>query len=916
MKKLPVFLIIFLLVLASATYLYYNHWRSAQQAEEALPCIPQSAALVYEVADFGKQWEHFRQMPMAKTLNQVPAFVAIQHGLNFLKNLVEAPKNLDKVPLIVSIHGLGEEQLGYIFYFNTHDTATREILEAITLRVKEEKAYSETIRNCAGYKITELVKHGATQPLSYIKHKQYVIASYSSLLIEDVVRGLASKQKTGFLDLKKAANTQGSLYVNFNQLPQLLRAFVQHDQVDTLSTSLTTFVLASHFNLKLTHHHLLLSGFASDQATTSSSYLTHTLPSQASGAMLLVPYLPQNTAILQHFTFSDAEQLLASLQQYRSLPQVGKISDTQNISLLAGTLDPMLQGEIGHCTLDTRHNQQKDQLVFMRVHDSQTFIGALQGLNLLTLLSSQGIHEPSSTYKLTTDYFQYWLPGQLLPAFEANYVTQIDDYIVLANSQAGLQTWRSQCRQGKTWSNDPQQNVWLESTLDKAHFSLFVDLKKAWPQIVHSLKPAWQQVCKTHADALQKFRHVSLQLLHERDTGCYVSILLNHQEETEPTRESATQQATARQDALQKTLTTSPIFQTEAPIINRPWLVKSHRGKGHYILLQDALHQLYFLDPTGKMLWKKPLEGPITTDFFEVDYYKNNKTQYLSATNKQLHLLDYYGHKISRYPRPLPQPGQPVHLRVVDYSHNKNYRFLIATAQGNIYLTDKHYRPLPAWNPRSLGQDFASTPLHLRVQGKDYFLMLQTNGALQALNRKGQNYPGFPVDLKAPVHNPLLVRKGKTADDTTLVVLTDTGQHICLNLDGHIQETVQLDLSEGTSNFTLCPNYVTGHQYVMMRQDADKVTVMDEARKLLFEVQHQAQHWLLQYYDFGGNHQFYIMTDIDKQLAYLYDHTGRLLHHIPWRNGHEVSLLVSASEKQLQVYVGFETILSKYTFPY
>jgi hypothetical protein len=916
LKKLPVFLIIFLLVLASTTYLYYNHWRSVQQAEEALPYIPQSAALVYEVADFGKQWEHFRQMPMAKTLNQVPAFVAIQHGLSFLRNLVGTPKNLDKVPLTVSVHGLGEEHLGYIFYFNMHDAATQGILGAIALKIEKEKAYSKTIRKCAGYKITELSKHGVTQPLSYTKHEQYIIVSYSSLLIEDVVRGLASKQKTGFLDLKKGANTQGSLYVNFSQLPQLLRTFVQHGQVDTFSDSLTTFALASHFNLKLTHHHLLFSGFAREQETTSPSYLTHTLPSQAADAMLLAPYLPQNTAVLQHFTFSDAEQLLASFQQYRSSPKVGETSKSNAINLLSGTLDPLLQGEIGHCTLATGHNQQKEQLVFIKVRDPQAFIEALQGSNLLTLLSSQELNLPVSTHKLTTDYFQNWLPGQLFPAFKASYITQVNDYIVLANSQIGLQTWHSQYRQGKTWSNTPQQNVWLESTLDKAHFSLFVDLKKAWPQIIHSLKPAWQQVCKTHAGAFQKFRHVSLQLLHEPDTGCYISILLNHQEETKPTRESATQQATTQQDTLQKTLTTSTIFQTEAPMINRPWLVKSHRGKGHYILLQDALHQLYFLDPTGKMLWKKPLEGPITTDFFEVDYYKNNKTQYLFATDKQLHLLDYLGHKINKYPHLLHQPGQPAGLRVVDYRNNKQYRFLIATAQGNIYLKDKHYRPLPAWNPRSLGQGFASTPLHLRVQGNDYFLVLQTNGTLHALNRKGQNYPGFPVDLKAPVHHPLLVRTGETVNDTSLIVLTDTGQHICLNLTGCIQEAVQLDCSENASSFTLCPNSVTGHQYVMMRQDADKITVMDKTGSLLFEAQHQAQHLLLQYYNFDDTHQYYVLINLDAQLTYLYDHTGRLLHDVPWHNKHKVSLFLSKAARQLEIYVGFETTLSKYTLPY
>jgi hypothetical protein len=915
LKKLSAFLIIFLLALASTTYVYYNHWRSAQQAEEALPYISQNAVLVYEVADFGKQWRYFRQTPMSQTLSQIPAFVAIQKDLNLVEDLVEAPQSLDKVPITVSVHGLDEEHLGYVFYFNTHDAATQKMLEAITIKM-QKNAYRKVMRKYAGYTITELCKHGSTQPLSYIKHEQYVIASYSSLLIEDVVRGLTSKQKTTFLDLKKVANIQGSLYVNFSQLPQILRTFVQHSQLDALRPSLATLALANHFNLKLTHHHLLFSGFASDQETTSASYVTHILPGQAAGAIRLASYLPQNTAVLQHFTFSDAEQLSILLQQYRSLPQRGETSENKSINLLAGTLDPLLQGEIGHCTLANRPNQQQAQLVLMKVQDAHKFIDVLQGLNLLTQLSSQELCLPPSTHKLTTDYFQHWLPGQLFPDFEASYITQVNDYMVLANSQVALQTWYTQYRQGKTWTNDPQKNAWLESTLEKAHFSLFVDLQQAWPQIIHTLVPAWQQVCETHAEALQKFRHLSLQLSHEQDTGFFMSILLNHQDEAKHTSSSNAHQVATQPDTHQKKLTTATIFQTETPMINRPWLVKSHRGQGHHILLQDALHQLYFLDPTGKLLWKKSLEEPITTDFFEVDYYNNNKTQYVCATNKQLHLFDYYGHNISKYPHPLHQQGQSVGLRVVDYSHNKQYRLLIATAQGNIYLKDKHYQPFPDWNPRALGQDFAGTPFHLRVHGKDYFLVLQTNGTLQALNRKGENHPGFPIDLKATVHNPLLVHAGKTVDDTSLIVLTDAGEHICLNLAGRIQEAVQLDRFERTSSFILCPSRVMGHQYVIIRQDEDKITVIDQARNVLFEIPHQTPHVLLQYYHFDDNHQCHVLTNINKQLTYLYDHTGRLLHDIPWHNGHEVSLFFSKEQEQLEVYVCSDTDLLKYTLPY
>ncbi len=898
----------FLLALAGATYLYYTHWRSEYQAGEAMPYILQSAALVYEVADFDRQWENFQQTPIAQELSPLPAFAAIQKAISFFKDLLEGPQGLAGVPLTLSVHELGEEQLDYIFYFNTHHTATQTLLGAIMPKISPEKAYSKAGRKYAGYKIITLSKQGATKHLSYIKHGQYIIASFSSLLIEDVVRALASKRQGSFLGLKKSATTQGSLYVNFSQLPQLLRTFVQHSQADALSTSLATFAQTSQLNVKLTQHHLLLSGFVQAQEP-SVQYLTNVLTGQSAGSMLLAPYLPQNTAVLQHVTFSDAEQLLAALQQYRAQANAPEEAATD---LLTATLYLLLQGEVGHFTLAASQHQKASQLVLMKVVDPYAFTEALKGASLLTALSSQRPELPASCYKIKTDYFQHWLTGRLFPAFEANYLTQVADYIVLANSQLALQTWYTQCQQGKTWANTPTKNAWLASNLDQAQFSLLVDLQKAWPQIMRSLKPAWQQVCEPHADALQSFSQGSVQLLHEPNAGAYMSILLKHKAEDSSQASPVQQAMTIQEEAPLKTLPISAFFQAEAPIIHAPWLVKSHRSKRYYVLLQDALHQLYLLDPDGKLLWKKTLEGPITTDVFEIDFYKNNKTQYLFATDSQLYLIDYYGRRVSRYPHPLPQP---VRLQVVDYNHDKHYRFLMATAQGDIYLKDKQYRPLIAWNPKALEYAFAGTPFHIRVQGKDYLLALQTNGALHALNRKGQSYPGFPVDLKAPVHNSLLVRKGKTAADTSLVVLTDTGQHICLNLAGQVQETRQLDHAEGTAHLIVCPNHVLGNRYAIVRKDTDKIAVMDEALNLLFELPYQAQRLLVQYYDFGDGLQFYMLTNPDEQRTSLYNYTGKQLQATPWQGGHEVRLIFSKEKHQLEVYSCAATQFMRYLVP-
>ncbi len=135
----------------------------------------------------------------------------------------------------------------------------------------------------------------------------------------------------------------------------------------------------------------------------------------------------------------------------------------------------------------------------------------------------------------------------------------------------------------------------------------------------------------------------SLQLLGHAQGDTYASIVIKHKNANALPSQQSTPLPTKVANVDAETPPKAALFQAEAPLIHAPWLVKSHRSGGHYVFLQDAQHQLHLLLPSGKRLWSKKLEGPITSEVFEVDFYKNNKTQYLFATNKQLHLVDYYG---------------------------------------------------------------------------------------------------------------------------------------------------------------------------------------------------------------------------------------------------------------------------------
>jgi len=330
------------------------------------------------------------------------------------------------------------------------------------------------------------------------------------------------------------------------------------------------------------------------------------------------------------------------------------------------------------------------------------------------------------------------------------------------------------------------------------------------------------------------------------------------------------------------------------------------------VLVQDALDQLYFLDNVGKLVWKKKLEGPILTDILLIDLYKNNKWQYACATSDSLHIIDYTGQEVSHYPKKSPQSGKDVKINIIDYSGDKNYRFLMTDSRGNIYLRDAQYRPLPGWNPKSLHAPFAITPFHIRVY-KDYFISLQTNGMLSALNRRGQLYPGFPIKIQENVYNPLIIQRGNHPSTTRLIILTEEGKLYTYNLLGALQNKIQIPKTDYTARFILCPEVGSGNSYAIVRQDLDQVAVLDEQGNLLFEKKQEGEQTLnYQYYVFGS-YQFYAITDPVKKKTYLYDVAGKAIHHLPLDNsGQEIKLFFTETTRQLLVYTSLNKSILKY----
>jgi hypothetical protein len=913
LKKLLAALGALLIALVSIGYLYYRGWQREVQKSDFFPYILTSSALVLDLPVAGRQWDAFQKTTIGQDLGAWPLCNHIKASLVALQQAGVDASIIGDLPVVISIHGLSEEEIGCVFYLDLRMPQVARLIHAIEQADKSNKYVMET-RNYAGHTITAInrVKDKSPRRLYVLKQQHHAIISFSEVLLEDIIRGVAHKKDTAaFLKIQRTGHKQGGVFVNFEQLPSLLRVFLTQANYSTWAPQLAGIAPQAQLELKLTEHHLLLNGILSKGASSSDKpYWYQAISSATPSSFTMTSYIPASTAIIQHYTIHDPLSLAKDMQQYRYQQTGSSGSKKKSISDSASmlpTLHTLVKGELALCTLGT---EPYDQFLLVEVHNVEEAIATLEEAQCITYAPSYQLAKLSTTYTVNPTIFRSWLPQYVFPRFTPMLLSTVDNYIIIASSLQALQVLEASYLQGTTWAQQGSpQHQFLSSTLEAATFSMFINIQAAHLWILQQIKPIWKAMWHKYLAALCKHGYASVQVTysgHEQPVG-HIHLLLAHVEEQVTKVVPATNQLTVTSPG------STSLFQAEAPILTSPMWVRSHKQGGSLLLVQDALHQLYLVDAVGELIWKKQLDGPLLPEVHAVDIYKNNKWQYLCATATSMYVIDYTGHEINGFPRPLLNNGQGIAVNIIDYDRDKNYRILITDEKGNVYLKDTQYRPLPGWNPKAFQGAFVRAPFHIRVS-RDYFIALQEKGTLHVVNRRGQPYPGFPINVGESVHNPLIVRQAKQPADTRLVVLTDTGKLLTYNLKGGLQHSVQLAQTKSAVKFMLIPDQVNKQHYVILQQDIDKLVFLDEQGQVLFEQPCEAdQTWIGQYYDYGS-YKFYVVTDVDQAKTYIYDQTGKLIHEPLGNSGYPIQLHWAASSRQLTVHTSLDNQIHKYQF--
>lgn len=188
-------------------------------------------------------------------------------------------------------------------------------------------------------------------------------------------------------------------------------------------------------------------------------------------------------------------------------------------------------------------------------------------------------------------------------------------------------------------------------------------------------------------------------------------------------------------ESEKNTVTSAFKVQFNTDLATLPQFTINHTNSKKEILVQDQENVLYLITNTGKVLWKKQLDGTIQGKVHQVDLYKNGKLQLAFTTNNEFLILDRNGKEVAPFSMKF-EGGNLNPLAVFDYEGKRDYRFLV-TQNERVFMYNRDGKIVKGFRYPTAEASILEAPQHFRIGKKDFLIFKLANGQLKILNRVG-----------------------------------------------------------------------------------------------------------------------------------------------------------------------------------
>ena len=144
-------------------------------------------------------------------------------------------------------------------------------------------------------------------------------------------------------------------------------------------------------------------------------------------------------------------------------------------------------------------------------------------------------------------------------------------------------------------------------------------------------------------------------------------------------------------------------------------VMNSATGKEN-TLYQNSHLSICLSDENGKDMWGIPFKYPICGYVKEIDFFKNDKLQYLFAADTKLYLIDRLGRFVGGTPVDI---GKKIALgpEVYDFAGTGDYSAMVLLKDNTVGLYDLKGKPVPSWKGITSEETIKTLPE--LIEGKD-----------------------------------------------------------------------------------------------------------------------------------------------------------------------------------------------------
>lgn len=768
---------LFVLLMAAVSIIAYNFYKNVKQPvnKTSFEAIPQNAALILKENNFNALYAKLSTTNIIweELSSSTETAEQTNDRLHYLDSLISGPfKPLfsDK-PILSSLHLSGANDFDFIFYMPVSDEVSEKQLiqkiKNVTKRNPEARSYDGA--NIHTLRVNDKAK------ISIIVYHNTLVFSYSTVLIEDVIRQLNAE--TSLIDntnfSKMIANSgqseDGNLLINNKYFSKIVNQYINKSS-KKYAANLDNYTGWTELDISIKPNSVSLNGFSFSEDNQWITLFKNQKPTDID----VLSIIPFNTAFLYHNGLSNSKSFFEnrklSLKNTNQFFSFQKYLDQQT-EKYGIDLEEELLANIGNevafvITESLTDDFSNNKFVVFQTNDLDKTSADL--MNIVSKVNAEPfepvLFNDYTINKIELNNIFRFLLGKPFINLENHFYTIIDEYVVFGNSESGLKKFITNVINEKTLAKDVNFKEFNDNLSSSSNIFIYNNIARSINLYKQFSLEKHIPIFDEKIDVFRKFEAISFQASTEKNGLYYNNIHLKHN--------PIYKQETASLWEL----------MADTSISSAPHIVLNHKTKAKEIFVQDDANKIYLISNIGKVIWTKQLQEPIMGKVHQIDVYKNNKLQLLFNTKSKIYLIDRNGNNVESYPVKLTSEATNG-ITPLDYSHNRNYRLLIGCADKMVYNYDIAGAKIKGWE-YSPSSSFAHGKIwHFTIANKDYIVIPLKDGKVKVIQRNGKDRLNLENKLEVS-SNPIYLKIGNNLSKTYLTTSDTLGNISKLFLNG------------------------------------------------------------------------------------------------------------------------------------